>query len=118
LGRIIAYCGLDCSQCDGYRATQAGDVAAKEQVAARWRMEYNNPHVDAVYVTCDGCTAADGRLGGHCSECDIRICGTSRGLGTCADCAGFETCEKLARFFGFVPAARETLMELKQGRAG
>ncbi len=33
--RILAYCGLVCSECPAYLATQAGDTAALEEVAAR-----------------------------------------------------------------------------------
>ncbi len=36
---IIAYCGLVCSDCPAYIATQAGDDDALERVAAQWRAE-------------------------------------------------------------------------------
>ena len=52
--KLIAVCGLDCVECEGYLATQANDEVAKELVAAKWRKEHNNPRIDATYVTCNG----------------------------------------------------------------
>jgi hypothetical protein len=110
--RIIAFCGLDCTRCPAYIATQADDLAAKERVAARWREEYHAPNIDVAYVTCDGCLAFAGRLGGHCPECEIRICGVARGVANCAHCPDY-VCQRLGGFFGFVPEARSTLDEIR-----
>jgi len=111
---MIAFCGLSCATCEGYLATQANDEAAKERVAAKWREDFSAPGINAAYVTCDGCTVLDGRPGGHCLECDIRACGIERGVANCAHCAGYDGCDKLARFFGFVPAAKETLDAIRR----
>lgn len=111
--RMIAVCGLDCAKCEAYLATQANDEAAKERVAAKWRKEYDAPHIDVAYVTCDGCLAFDGRLGGHCIECEIRACGVERGLPNCAHCPEYDSCKKLAGFFEFVPQVRATLDEIR-----
>jgi hypothetical protein len=104
---LIAVCGLDCAECEGYLATQANDEVAKERVAAKWRKEHTNPRIDAPYVTCNGCLSE--RLGGHCSECDIRACGVAQGIPNCAHCLDYRTCKKLARFLSFVPKARANL---------
>ncbi len=109
MNHLIAVCGLDCAQCEAYIATQANDQAAKEQVAAKWRQQYNAPGITVDYVTCDGCVAFDGRLGGHCLECNIRACGVARNLSNCAHCSEYSTCSKLAGFLQFVPTARATL---------
>jgi hypothetical protein len=42
---LIAYCGLTCSHCPAYIATQAGDRAELERVAAMWREEYHAPDI-------------------------------------------------------------------------
>ena len=114
MDKIIAYCGLTCSDCEAYLATQANDHAALERVAVKWREEYNAPDVTVEYVICDGCLAGDGRLGGHCLECDIRACGVARGVANCAYCDDY-ACAKLEGFFGFVPTARATLDAVRQG---
>ncbi|HEY5158429.1 MAG TPA: DUF3795 domain-containing protein, partial [Anaerolineales bacterium] len=76
---LYAACGLDCSKCDAYVATQANDQAALVQIAAKWRVEYNAPTISAENILCDGCMAG-GRTIGHCAECGIRLCALERGL--------------------------------------
>ena len=113
--KIIAYCGLTCTECEAYLATQANDRAALERVATKWREEFNAPNITVEYVICDGCLASADRLGGHCPDCDIRACGVARGLANCAYCDDY-ACDKLEAFFGFVPTARANLDAIRQGR--
>ncbi len=113
--RIIAFCGLVCSECEGYKATQANDEAWKERVAAQWNVEFHTTSIDVKAVTCDGCLAFDGRLGAHCYECEIRACGIERGVANCAACADYESCGKINGFFQFAPQAKTTLDELRGG---
>jgi hypothetical protein len=112
MAKMIAYCGIVCSGCEAYVATQANDQAALLRVRDRWRKEYNVPHMTVEDVTCDGCLV-DGLKCSHCSECDIRACGRSRGVINCAHCADYATCAKLERFFGFVPDAKAVLDEVR-----
>ncbi len=113
MSQMIAMCGLNCAECEGYLATQANDEAAKERVAAKWAQMFNAPGLTAAFVTCDGCTTA-GRKGGHCAECEVRTCGMGRGLANCAHCAEFEACQTLAGFFQFAPQAKATLEEIRR----
>ena len=107
MDRMISYCGLICSECPGYLATQAGDPAALERVAAEWREAYNAPEITAESVICDGCIV-EGRHCGHWSQCDIRVCAQDRGVANCAHCADY-ICERLYGFFDMVPDARAVL---------
>ena len=116
MDRIIAYCGLICTDCPAYIATQADDHDALEQVAAQWREEYNAPDITVESVICDGGLPGDGRHGSHCFECEVRACGIERGVVNCAHCADY-ACEKLERFFGFAPDARAVLDEVRQSLA-
>ena len=108
MNQMIAYCGLVCTDCPAYIATQADDGAALEQVAALWREEFNAPGLTAKSVICDGCLGATGRKFGHCSECEIRACAMERAVDNCAHCGDYG-CDKLVQFFGFVPEARARL---------
>jgi hypothetical protein len=108
MAQIIAVCGLDCAACLAYQATQAGDEAAKERVAAQWRTDYKAPNIDAAYVTCDGCLTSTGRLGGHCLECEPRLCAVERGYPNCAHCPEYG-CEKIAKLLAFIPEAKARL---------
>lgn len=107
MDRIIAYCGLVCSDCPAYIATQADDRVALERTAAQWREEYNAPNITVASVICDGCLSGP-RKCSHCAECQIRACGVERGVANCAHCADY-ACEKLEGFFGMVPDARTVL---------
>ena len=112
MDKMIAYCGLICTECPAYLATQANDRAELERVAAMWREEYNAPNITVESVICDGCIVG-GHKCGHCAECDIRACAMALNVANCAHCADY-TCEKLEKFFGFVPGARGVLDEIRQ----
>jgi hypothetical protein len=110
--RMIAYCGLVCSDCPAYIATQANDQAALLGVRDQWRQEYNAPDMAVDDVTCDGCLVG-GLKCNHCADCDIRACGVSRAIANCAHCADYDACAKLERFFGFVPDAKAVLDQVR-----
>jgi hypothetical protein len=113
--RMIAYCGLVCTDCPGYIAAQANDRTELERVAAMWREEYNAPDITVESVICDGCTV-DGRKCGHWSECEIRACAMQRGMINCAHCTDYG-CQIIEGFFSFVPEARATLDGIRAGLA-
>ena len=112
MDKMIAYCGLVCTDCSAYVATQADDRAELEKVAAQWRKEYNSPDITVESVICDGCLGSEGRHCSHCAECDIRACGIARGVANCAHCPDY-ACEKMVRFFGFVPDAKVVLDQIR-----
>jgi hypothetical protein len=114
MDKMIAYCGLVCTDCPAYIATQANDRAALERVATTWREEFNAPHLTADSVICDGCLGSEGRKFGHCFDCDMRACAMERDVANCAHCADY-ACETLEGFFGFVPEARATLDGIRAG---
>ena len=113
MDKIVAYCGLVCTDCPAYVATQADDRAALERVAAQWREEYNAPNITVESVIWAGCLTEEGRKWSHCAEGEIRACGVTRGVVNCAHCADY-ACEKLEGFFGFAPDARAVLDEIQQ----
>jgi len=108
MDQLIAYCGLNCSECPAYIATQANDLAMQERVLAQWRVEFNAPDMDIKAVTCDGCTSVNGRLGGYCALCEVRACGVEHGVANCAHCSDY-SCAKLDGFLANIPAARANL---------
>jgi hypothetical protein len=109
---LIAFCGLDCAQCEAYIATQANDKAAQQRLLVKWREEYNAPDMTLAAVTCDDCTST-GRLGGYCSACPVRACSVSRQMTNCAYCPDYASCEKLAHFFNLAPHAKANLDEIR-----
>ena len=114
MDKMVAYCGLVCTDCEAYMATQANDLAALERMAVRAREEYNVPDATAESVMCDGCLGDDGRKIGYCFECQVRACGVERGVVNCAHCADY-ACEKLVAFFDHAPGAKATLDGIRAG---
>ncbi len=111
MAKMIAYCGLDCSACDGYLATQADDDRMRAETAKAWSALYN-ADIKPEDVNCDGCRA-EGRKIFYCSNiCEIRKCGVEKGVSTCADCRDY-VCEKLEAFFQMAPQARSALDGLR-----
>lgn len=110
---LIAPCGLDCAQCDAYKLTQSNDQAGLESLLAKWRVEYNAPDMTIAAVTCDGCLAESGRVGGYCSACQVRACAVEHSFTTCAECDQY-VCEKLENFFKMAPQAKANLDVLRQ----
>lgn len=115
MDRIVAYCGIVCSECKGYVATQANDAAALEALAAEVREKHGVVDATAESVRCDGCLSADGRKIAYCAQCEVRACGVERGVANCAYCDDYDACAKLAGFFGFAPGAKATLDAIRAG---
>jgi hypothetical protein len=91
----LAYCGYDCQQeCQLYKATQTNDLEVKQAMAKRWAEKYGVT-LKPEEVACDGCRSKTGRLGYHCGHlCEVRKCGLSRKIKSCAVCADFPSCDK------------------------
>jgi len=111
---MTAFCGLTCTECPAYLATQAGDEAKAKETAALWSQQYGaDIGVDDVW--CDGCLV-EGRKCAHCGECTIRACGRERGVESCAHCDDY-ACETLTPLLGMVPAAKATLDGIRAARS-
>ena len=110
--RMFACCGLVCSECPAYLATQANDLAKAAETAKMWSQQFGI-EVKVEHVWCDGCTAP-GLKCAHCAECEIRSCAVGRKLATCAPCADYP-CAQLTAFFTMVPMAKATLDRLRAG---
>ena len=114
---IIAYCGLVCSDCDAFIATQANDLEALERLAQRARDEFGVEDATPETSICDGCLTNTGRQIGYCAMCEIRACAVERGVANCAHCTDYP-CEKLDVIFGHSEEARRTLDESRASLQG
>lgn len=112
MDKMIAYCGLICTECPAFIATQKDDDEGRKKVAKLWSKEFNSD-IKPEDVNCNGCMEESGRLFNHCKVCEIRKCGLGKGLKNCAYCDDY-VCEKLTRFFEMAPEAKTTLSEIKK----
>jgi len=109
---IIAACGLICSTCPAYMATQKNDDALRVKTAKEWS-EMFKVDIKPADINCDGCTTESSRLFNYCRVCEIRACAREKKVSTCAVCPGY-SCEKLDKFLAQVPEARAMLEEIRQ----
>ncbi len=105
--KMVAYCGLVCTDCDGYLATQKGDRKALEELARKAKADFG-VDTTADGCMCDGCLPTGGRKIGYCAMCEIRACAVAKKLENCAHCADY-ACEKLTAFLGLATQAKPVL---------
>ncbi len=109
----ISYCGLDCSVCPAFKATQSGDMEELTKVAEGWSKEYGRD-IPVETVICDGCKQDDGRLCGYCSVCQARSCARGKNVITCAHCADY-VCSNLEDLPAFHTECKAVLDKIKEG---
>ena len=111
MNKYIAYCGLDCENCEARIATINNDEALRRKVAALWS-ELNNANITPEMINCSGCRI-DGVKTPYCdSLCPIRACAKERELETCGNCPDMKTCEKLC---AITQNNEEALFRLERG---
>jgi len=110
--KIIAFCGINCTDCEAFIATQKDDDARRRKVAAEWSKEFGH-EIKPEEINCDGCLSIDGRHINYCNVCEIRKCGMEKEVENCAYCIDYE-CEKLEKFHEQAPKAKERLEEIRQ----
>ena len=113
MDEMIAYCGLICTECTAYLATQKDDDSERQKVAEDWSKLFNTK-IEPQDISCDGCLSEGGRLYKHCITCPIRNCGLERGVKNCAYCDDY-ACQKLIEWFSSVPSAKITLDKIREG---
>jgi hypothetical protein len=110
--KIISYCGITCSDCPTFIATQKNDNAERERVAELWTKQYGHPF-KATDINCDGCQTRGTRVFNYTNICEIRKCGQQKNIENCAHCEGYK-CEKISKLHEQAPQAKETLDEVRK----
>ena len=111
--RMVAYCGIVCTDCEAYIATQAEDMEALERMA-KAASEQLNMEMTVADAMCDGCKATTGRQIGYCHQCAVRTCAVQKHVETCAHCTDF-ACETVDGFSKPGTPHRATLDEIYAG---
>lgn len=103
---LVPVCGPRCDQCPAYKATQSGNRAELEHIAAEWTKGLGKTFT-AEDILCDGCRVEGGRLSAYCATCEIRLCAQGKGHPTCAHCDDYPCARIVA------PPAREALDKIR-----
>lgn len=109
---MIAFCGLDCSACPAYLATQSGDMEALARVADDWGKQFGM-EIPKETILCDGCKSDTGRLCTYCSMCQVSRCAREKAAPTCAHCADY-VCSTLESCPGFMAQGKAGLEKIKE----
>jgi len=111
MGKLIAFCGLNCTNCLAFIATKEDNNLKRQETAKAWSTpEYNMTTED---INCDGCTNKKGRLISFVKDCDIRNCGIKRKVENCAYCTDYP-CEKLSKAHERSPEAKNALDDIRR----
>lgn len=107
---MIACCGLNCSECNAYVATQENDDRKRDETARQWSKMFR-ADIKAEQINCNGCKSQGAKFF-YCNTCEIRKCCLDKGVENCAACADY-ICETLSGFIKFAPEAGITLENLR-----
>ena len=105
---LLAFCGLDCEQCDAYIATANNYDALREKTAKAWSELYNSP-IKPEHINCEGCRA-DGVKLIYCEKyCEIRQCALKKNMNNCGECQELEDCKTVGAIIENNPDALKNL---------
>jgi len=109
--RIVGFCGIICSDCRAFTATQKNDRELKKEVAKSWSTEQER--LTPEDINCGGCFATGERLFKFCEICEVRRCGRATNIENCAYCDEFP-CVKLSDLWKSMKSTQEkaTLEEI------
>jgi hypothetical protein len=85
---MIAYCGINCSDCQIRLATKADSEESRIEVAKAWSQKFGW-NLKPADINCEGCLSEGGRLFNYCETCGVRQCAGQKAVETCADCAEY-----------------------------
>jgi hypothetical protein len=64
MGKMVAFCGLVCTDCKAFIATQEDDEAERRNVAEAWSKAFGKD-IKPEEIDCDGCLTRNGRHIGY-----------------------------------------------------
>jgi hypothetical protein len=112
MDKIIAYCGIICSDCPTFIATKMNNDAERKRVAELWTKEYGQAFKPED-INCDGCLTKGTPVINYTKICEIRKCGQQRNVKNCAYCDDYK-CEKISKLHAQAPTAKEALDQTRR----
>jgi hypothetical protein len=111
--KMVACCGLACTDCEAYIATRDNDDRKRQEIAEKWAKQFGH-EMKPGDINCAGCTAEGPHIG-YCGICQIRGCAQGKGVSNCGWCDDY-SCDKTEAFFKMAPQCKTTLDAIKQSR--
>jgi hypothetical protein len=109
--KMVAYCGIICTDCPVFVVTQKNDDSQRQHLAETFTKQYATGY-KPMDINCDGCLSDGSRVFSYCNKCEIRKCGKEKHVVNCAYCRDYP-CEKLSKIFTEHSKAKETLDQIK-----
>jgi hypothetical protein len=108
--KMIAKCGLVCTECEAFVATQKNDIEALTKMAEKASEQFNLTMTweDSI---CNGCLSEQKKIG-YCDSCEVRACAIEHEAENCAYCPDYG-CETISKFWEMAPKAKETLEDIR-----
>ncbi len=113
MNEMIAFCGLDCEQCEARLATVNDDDLMRERVAASWS-KLNGVSIGPEDINCTGCRVEGVKTVFCNSLCQIRKCASEKHLECCGNCSRMLECEKLSMITGNNEDAKKRLLNFRR----
>ncbi len=103
---MIAYCGINCSECPSYKGTITGD----ETLLMKMNEEFGTEETDSIDFVCLGCKYRDIKLiASDCAKCLIRSCAKTKDIDFCSTCEEYITCEYVKPYRGDGTSPRDKM---------
>ncbi len=111
--KMIGICGVDCTKCQAYIATQKNDNEERKKIAELWSSDKLPLKLED--INCDGCLAVEKRHIKFVNMCEVRACGLRKNVENCAHCDEY-LCEKLNKHLKKAGAseAKATLEDIRK----
>lgn len=89
----FAYCGLECQNCELYKATLTNNIEVKKRLAKEW-LNIEDKDFKAEEIFCYTCKEESKPYNQFLQVCQVRACAKEKQLLTCAHCDDLPTCDK------------------------
>ncbi len=111
MDKLLAPCGIDCAECEAYKATQENNLEDLREIAVKWTEQYRT-ELTPDNIKCDGCLAQTDRNGCYSKMCSVRRCATSKKVTNCANCRDYG-CDRLIEIHAVAPEAKTNLEAIR-----
>jgi len=87
----LAYCCLNCYECELFIATRDNNEQLKAKVVQKWNIK-KDENFNLQDFGCLGCNSE--KLAFFCTNCPVKKCAIQKGFQLCAQCDELDSCDK------------------------